>query len=198
MGEPQEDLQRDAGLTLIELVIYAMLLIVVLGAVGSLVISATSAQTQVATIGSAVDSSQLVVRSVGAGIRNSSAFKAEAPTADGQLLRARVALSSSGLVWTCRAWYWSATTGGLYSTSNPTAMVAAPLLGVAPSGWTLLASGTAVPAGATQPFTSLPGNAQLKLALTVSAPGAAQPVLLSTTFMQYPQSDLTSAPVSCF
>jgi type II secretory pathway pseudopilin PulG len=188
----------DQGFTLIELVIYAALLVLVLAAVGSILVGALKAQTNVRTIGRGIDGSQLVLRSVGAGIRNSSSFKAEAPTADGQLLRARVATGSSGLLWQCRAWYWSSTTGGFYTTANPLAMVPVPLTGVVPAGWTLLASSTALPSGTTQPFTSLASGGQLKLAVTVSAGSGSHPVVLSTIFSRYPQSDLTTNPVSCF
>jgi prepilin-type N-terminal cleavage/methylation domain-containing protein len=188
---------RDAhedGFTLIELVISASLLSVVLLAVGGILIGALKAQSTVRSIGQAVAGSQLVVRSVGSGIRNASGFKAEALDGNGQLLRARVATGTAGLAWTCRAWYYSSATGTLYTSSNSSAAVPAPA--GAPAGWTLLATGVTLPSGATQPFTV--SGRQLKLNAAVSADGAAHPVLLSTTFARYPQSDLTTAPAQCF
>jgi hypothetical protein len=186
-------LAADRGFTLIELVIYCSLLAVVMLVVAGITISALRAQTIVRSMGAASNGAQLVVRSVGGGIRNSSSFQVAAPTAAGQLLRARVAAGTSGLSWTCTAWYYSSSNGSLYMTTNPTAMVTAPV-GI-PTGWSLLATGVSLPSGVTQPFTA--SGTQLKTALRVAAGGAA-PVLITTTFAQYPQSDLTTSPVQCF
>jgi hypothetical protein len=186
-------LATDRGFTLIELVIYCSLLAVVMLVVAGITISALRAQSIVRSMGAASNGAQLVMRSVGAGIRNSSSFQAAAPTASGQLLRARVAAGNGGLSWTCTAWYYSSSNGSLYMTTNPLAMVAAPV-GV-PAGWSLLATGVSLPSGVTQPFTA--SGTQLKLALKVAASGGA-PVLISTTFAEYPQSDLTTSPVQCF
>jgi len=183
----------DRGFTLIELVIYCSLLAVVMLVVAGITISALRAQTIVRSMGSASNGAQLVVRSVGGGIRNSSSFQVAAPTAAGQLLRARVAAGTSGLSWTCTAWYYSSSNGSLYMTTNPLAMVIAPV--GTPTGWSLLATGVSLPSGVTQPFTA--SGTQLKVALRVAAGGAA-PVLITTTVAQYPQSDLTTSPVQCF
>jgi prepilin-type N-terminal cleavage/methylation domain-containing protein len=184
----------EEGFTLIELVISAALLAVVMLVVASITIAALKAQTAVRNLGNASNGAQLISRSIGTGIRNSSSFQAGAPDSNGQLLRARVVAGATGLSWTCRAWYYSATTGSVYTTSSPLGLVAAPA-GV-PAGWIVLATGVALPSGATQAFT--PNGTQLKVALTVSARAAAHPVVLSTTFAQYPQSDLTTNPVQCF
>jgi len=182
------------GFTLIELVIYASLLAVVMLVVAGITIGALRAQSIVRTTGRADNGAQLIIRSVGAGIRNSSSFQAAAPTAGGQLLRARVATGTTGLSWTCMAWYYSSSTGALYVTSNPLTMLAPPV-GL-PTGWTLLADGLGLPSGTTQPFTA--SGTQLKVALTVATSGTASPVLVTTTFAEYPQSDLTTNPVQCF
>ena len=186
-------LAADRGFTLIELVIYCSLLAVVMLVVAGITISALRAQSIVRSTGSASNGAQLVVRSVGAGIRNSSSFQAAAPTGTGQLLRARVAARNGGLSWTCAAWYYSSSNGALYMTTNPLAMVTAPA-GV-PTGWSLLAAGVSLSPGATQAFTA--SGTQLKVALKVAAGGAAA-VVVSTTFAEYPQSDLTTSPVQCF
>lgn len=187
-------LADQRGFTLIELVIYAALLAVVMLVIAGITIAALKAQTTVRNLASASNGAQLISRSIGTGIRNASDVQVSAADGNGQLLRARVATGTTGLAWTCRAWYWSSTTGSLYTTNSVVGLVTAPV-GV-PIGWTVLATGIALPGGTTQPFTA--SGRQLKLALTVSASTAAPPVVLSTTFTRYPQSDLTTSPVQCF
>jgi prepilin-type N-terminal cleavage/methylation domain-containing protein len=187
---------RDGGLTLIELIITVALFSVVLVVTGTILVSALKVQSGVSSIGSASNGAQLVARSLQRGIGNASAFKAEAPTADGQLLRARVAVpGASGVSWKCVAWYWSATKSTLRTTSSSTGAVPVPTA-TALAGWTLLATRVQVASGATQPFTA--AGTQLVLRVAVGAGSAAHPVLVATTVAAGPESDTTTAPATCF
>lgn len=188
---------RDAGLTLVELILTVALFTMVVTVTGTILVSALKVQASVSALGSGSNGAQLVARSLQRGIGNASGFKAEAPTAAGQLLRARVAVpSSSGAVsWRCVAWYWSATAKAIRTTASTTGAVPVPT-DTSLSTWTLLASRVAVATGATQPFAG--GGSQLQLRVSVGGAAATRPVLVSTTFATGPQSDSTTVPTTCF
>jgi prepilin-type N-terminal cleavage/methylation domain-containing protein len=189
--------RRDDGLTLIELLITVALFTMVLAVTGTILVSSLKVQAGVDSLGGASNGAQLVARSLQRGIGNASAFKAEAPTADGQLLRARTAVAgpSGTPTWRCVAWYYSATAKTIRTTSSSTGMVAVPTPTSLP-GWTLLANRAQVATGATQVFTG--AGAQLQLRLALGAGSAANPVLVATTIAAGPESDTTTAPATCF
>jgi prepilin-type N-terminal cleavage/methylation domain-containing protein len=187
----------DRGFTLIELIITVALFTVVLTVTGTILVSALKVQSGVSSLGGASNGAQLVIRSLQRGIGNASAFKAEAPTADGQLLRARVAVggTSGAPSFTCVAWYYSAAKSALRTTSSTTGAVPVPTATTLPT-WTLLATQVKAAAGATQVFTG--AGTQLQLRLGVGAGTAAHPVLVSTTIAAGPQADTTTGPTTCF
>jgi hypothetical protein len=187
----------DRGLTLIELIITVALTTMVITVTGTILVSALKVQAGVGALGSASNGAQLVARSLQRGIGNASAIKAEVPTADGQLLRARVAVAGAGgaVAWQCVAWYWSATARTVRTTSSPTGAVAAPTAATLPS-WSLLAHQVQLPSGSTQPFTT--AGTQLQLRLTVGGASATRPILVATTVAAGPQSDSSTAPTTCF
>ena len=189
--------RRDEGLTLIELLITVALFTVVLAVTGTMLLSTLKVQSGVDSLGSASNGAQLVARSLQRGIGNASAFKAEAPTVDGQLLRARVAVpAASGTpTWKCVAWYYSATAKTIRTTSSTAGMVAVPT-STTLATWSLLASRAQVASGATQVFTG--AGSQLQVRLGVGAGTAAGPVLISTTVAAGPESDTTTGPATCF
>jgi prepilin-type N-terminal cleavage/methylation domain-containing protein len=184
-------MRHRRGVTLIELLITVALFTTVLTVTGTILVSALKVQSGVDSLGTASNGAQLVARSVQRGIGNASAFKAEAPTADGQLLRARVAVAAGGgaPTWRCAAWYWSATTGTVRTTTSTTGAVPAPTA-AALAGWTLLAGRVQLAPAATQAFTG--AGSQLQLRIAVGS------VLVATTVAAGPQYDSTTAPVTCF
>jgi prepilin-type N-terminal cleavage/methylation domain-containing protein len=189
--------RADDGLTLIELLITVALFTMVLAVTGTILVSSLKVQSSVDSLGTASNGAQLVARSLQRGIGNASAFKAEAPTVDGQLLRARVAVpQASGLPsWKCVAWYYSTTAKTVRTTSSTAGLVPAPTATTLAS-WTLLATRARVATGATQVFTGA-GN-QLQLRLALGAGSTASSVLVSTTIAAGPESDTTTAPGTCF
>jgi prepilin-type N-terminal cleavage/methylation domain-containing protein len=188
---------RDRGLTLIELIITVALLTLVITVTGTILVSALKVQAGVNALGSASNGAQLVARSLQRGIGNASAFKAEAPTADGQLLRARVvSVTAAGTpTWRCVAWYWSATAKTVRTTSSTAGLVAAPTA-ASLATWSVLATHAQLPTGTMQPFTG--AGTQLLLRLAVGGASATRPVLVATTVAAGPQSDSTTAPTTCF
>ena len=106
----------ESGMTLVELLIYSMLLVVILTIAGGIMINSLQSQQTVSTVSSAASTGQLVSTSVSQGIRNASAFEAAAPTSLGQVLRSRtVSVTSTGVAtWQCQAWFRTSN-GDLYT-----------------------------------------------------------------------------------
>ncbi|HEV7564859.1 MAG TPA: hypothetical protein VGO31_02745 [Microbacteriaceae bacterium] len=134
-------MSSERGITLVELLIYSMLLVLVLSVVGGILTSTTRTSKTVGSITQATTAGQLVASSVESGIRNSSDFQLTTPAGTDQLLIARTAKGGATLTWMCAAWYYSATgTGSIYYTTSPTAIPALPTA-TDLSHWTLLDRG---------------------------------------------------------
>ena len=182
-------------MTLVELLVYSLLLVVVLTVAGGIIINALTSQQTVSAVTSAASAGQLVSASVEQGIRNASAFKVETPTAFGQLLRSRtVRVTDAGVsTWQCTAWFRKAN-GDFYAKTS-SSIIAVPAVAADLATWTLVATGVGLPSGTAQAFTGT--SSQLSLAVSVNA-GDAKPVLISTTIVSRPQTDTGTAPTSCF
>lgn len=193
----------DAGFTLVELLIYSALLLVLLSVVGGMLISASSAQTGVNQINKASNEAQLAANNIEQGIRNASGFKITVPTG-GQLLQARVAgvtqtgattAPTTSTTWQCQAWYYSKSTGQIFTKTSSTGLLAAPTA-PASNGWTALVAG--VPSTVSTPFALVSGSStQLALNFSVTAQGTST-VQVATVVSTRSQTDTTTAPATCY
>jgi len=102
---------QNAGLTMVELLIYSLLLAMVLGIVGSFLISSLTTEKTVRGVIDATTDGQLAARSVENGIRNASKFKLTTLTSKDQVLLARVANRTSAGGYNCQAWYYDYSEG---------------------------------------------------------------------------------------
>lgn len=136
--------QDDDGLTLVELIVYGILLISVLLIVGSIMISTLGVERVVRESTTATTAAQLAATSIETGVRNSSAVNLSSVGSD-QLLVARTAGTGATVAWRCQAWYYSAASGTIRTTSSASdaAPIAAPT--AEPTTWTLLASNIDAP-----------------------------------------------------
>lgn len=157
-------LQDDAGFSLAELGVYSVLSVVILLICSTIFIGSTTTRAQVVNLTTATSVGQLIANSVAEGAHNAAGapgssgdqrlgVKAEEMTAEGQLLRARVAVGASDgtVIWQCQAWFYSTTTKAIYVATNPTTMVVDPVsfsiinsIHTASAGtdhWTLLGDG---------------------------------------------------------
>ena len=117
----------DAGLSLVELIVYLALAVVVTLGVTTMFVSVVSANTSTTNRDLATGQAQLISTSLQTGIRNASDF-----TVTDNLLRARVATGASG--WQCEA--WAITSGGKFVHRTSSSAIAVP---ADFSGWTVLA-----------------------------------------------------------
>ena len=103
----------QSGFSLIELVVYSLVLALVLAIVGGMFISLLTTQRTVSQMNDASTKGQLAADSIETGIRNSSAYTLSEPTPTSQLLKARVARgTNTNIIWKCAAWYYTPADGG--------------------------------------------------------------------------------------
>lgn len=144
----------DRGLTIVELLVYSMLLVIVVALAGAMLISLMVSSKTVDTISKATTAGQLTVDSIASSIRNSSDFQLTVPSGTDQLLIARTASTNGPLTWSCVAWYYSATgTGSIRSWRSDTAILAPTPTEL--GSWTLQAEGV-MPLSGDTVFTTTP------------------------------------------
>ena len=129
----------ESGLTMVELMIYSLLLAGVLAIIGSLLISTLRTESTVSGVVDATTAAQLAAKSIESGVRNSSGFQLTAVNTTDQVLLARV--TDSAGVWTCRAWYYSNTENTIRALSSTSKILPASWTTASLASWTLLASG---------------------------------------------------------
>lgn len=209
----------DSGLSLIELLVYCMLLGVILAVTGGILISSLSAQQQVTGLTETADVGQLISRSVEEGVRNASGplgatdpdqiigIRAEPMTSDGQLLRARVAVGATGgvVTWECQAWFYSPETESFYwardasgAISNPGGFSVDAGQHVADDGddaWILVGSGVELPTGSSTFFGT--AESQVTLRFTVKAEDVSLVLIPNTVVSRKPVVGGTG-PTACF
>jgi hypothetical protein len=129
----------EAGFSLVELMVYAILGVLALVMVGGILIQSLQVQNRVGTTNSAASSGQLVAASVERGVRTSTTV-AWSSSASGELLVARTNNSVGAVSCGYDAWYWAnAGTGAMYYTTSASA-ITEPSSGQLAT-WTKLATG---------------------------------------------------------
>lgn len=152
----------DAGMTLVELIVYAAVTALLLSVVATLFASSLGAQAQTRERDAATGRAQAVMGSLQSSIRNASDIRV-----DGDVVRAVVATGASD--WTCEGW---TVRGG--SLMHKTSGAAIALPNASASGWTALVDGVAP--SASGPAFVLAGRT-LAVSLQVSAGEAKVPAV---------------------
>ncbi|HCG00691.1 MAG TPA: hypothetical protein DEV93_09125 [Chloroflexi bacterium] len=144
----------EQGFTMIELLVYSLLLVLVIGIAGGMLISVMVNSKSADAVSKDTSAAQLTVDSIDSSIRNSSDFQLTVPSGTDQLLIARTASTSGSLTWNCVGWYYSASgTGSIRSWRSSMAIVAPTSTQLA--SWTLLAKGI-TPLTGTTVFSATP------------------------------------------
>lgn len=148
----------DSGLTMVELLVYSLLLAGVMTIIGSLLINTLRTEDTVSGVTDATTAAQLTATSVSTGVRNSSGFLLSTVGSSDQVLVARV--TDDDGVWTCRAWYYSNSENSIRTLSSATKILPASWTAASLQGWLLLASGVQPKQGAaaTAPIFSFAGS----------------------------------------
>ncbi|PJJ73248.1 hypothetical protein CLV46_2834 [Diaminobutyricimonas aerilata] len=192
--------EQDAGLTLVELIIYSLLLSVIVAIGGGMLISSITTQRDVTRITTATSDGQVVASSVEEGIRNAGGSTpiSVASNSFGQVLKSRTAkVTQAGAVtWECRAWFHRFT-GEVYTRRSATA-VPTPATAGDLAGWTLLAQGVTLAPGQTAIFQSTGSTAAPKVRVVFDIAGTdTAPVRIDTDIAALKTPTTGTAPASC-
>ena len=181
---------EERGFTLVELLVYMLLMLFVLAVAGGLLSSTLIQSTTVRTVDESSTAAQLAADSIESGIRNSSDFSLTSPVGDDQMIVARIASNDATLTWSCVAWYYSATDGSLRMSRSSTAIAAPTSAQLAT--WALLVDGVQ-PISGSEIFTTTAGR-RLVIAFNGLA-GDHPPVAITTS--AFGRAGATGS-VSCF
>lgn len=194
--------EQDAGLTLVELIIYSLLLSVIVAIAGGMLISSITTQRDVSRITTATSDGQVVASSIEAGIRNAggSAPFTIASSPLGPVLKTRTAtVTASGTVtWTCRAWLHTTADGKIWTRRSETAAVPTPTDAAGLAGWSLLASGVTPASGHGAVFQSAGvfGAPALRIVFDIAGEGTA-PVRIDSEIAVLQTPTTGGGPTSC-
>jgi len=177
----------ESGISLVELLVYSMLIGLVLVIVGGMLISSLSTEKTVRSVVQATTAGQLASRSIDAGVRNALQLQLSSPAGSDQLIRARVQDAKAPDTTYCAAWYYSDADGTIrykaFTPSSPaaTAVIPATFTPAELASWLLLVDGVSPAAGrpASDPIFALVGTA-LSVDFAVSA-GDDPPPAISTS-----------------
>lgn len=154
-GHPASaDSSDDAGITLIEILVYSVISAVVVGLIASLFATSLDSQADTRNRDTATGRAHVVSESIQSSIRNATGF-----TITGPVLRARVATGASS--FECRAWALTASGEIVYRASSATIATGSY------AGWTRLASGVTGTLSGGMPFAGVGAELQLGLAVVV-------------------------------
>jgi Tfp pilus assembly protein PilW len=166
--------QPDDGFTLVEMLVYGILSVVVLGIVGSMIINNATVSRDIRASTSAAGSGQIVAASIDQGVRDA-AWLSTPTTGAKQFFTAFTIKTGASVTWQCQAWYFDSTgAGAVYTKTSPT-KITQPTTSL--SGWRTLAKG--VTANGTAAVFSLTAKT-ISLSMLVAAPPKS-PVLIQTS-----------------
>jgi len=157
--------QSESGVSLVELLAYMMLSVVILGIIGSILINGLRTEAIVRTANQSTSAGQLALESIQRGVRNSSGFAVSVPENrdQDQVVMVRTAGGAEDIVYTCQAWYYSASERTIRTETSPDGT---PVSIENLSTWTLIVEGVAPGASGTV-FAQL--GSELTIDLTVDA-----------------------------
>ena len=184
----------DRGLTLVELLVYSVLLVVALALVGALMQRTVESQRDVRSVAEAASSAQAAAASVETGVRSAAAMKYSPLAGGDEQLIVRTQTGPAGApVWSCQAWFYDASDKTLYVKRVPSSGAAPAALQVPTTPgqfttWTSLGVGiSAWPSGAKAfVLNSTSPPTTVHLGIRVAA-AKRQPVEISTSFTRRPQ-----------
>lgn len=144
LREVRQDGQR--GTSLVELIVYSLLLVLVMAIAGSVLIRTLTTQRDVRSMAQASSTGQVAVRLFERSVRN--AAQVSVPAAHGGnlvIVKTRVGLDGAAAAsWLCRAWHYDAASDELRTISGPatgTPVTSGLSYPLSSSAWTVALSG---------------------------------------------------------
>lgn len=172
--------KSDDGFTLVELLVAGMLLSLVVVIVAGIMVSITTTQRNVTATTTSTTQAQQAATGIATGLRNASEFSLTTPTGTDQLLVVRTASQGATLTWSCKAWYYSATSSNIRSTITADGTKITSPTSTQLATWSLQATGVTPRAG-TAIFTAAGGGITISYNAAVAN---GQPVAIQTTVVK--------------
>lgn len=186
---------NDRGFSLMELLIAMSLFAVIVTVVGSIIVSALTADRTVRDVTGSTTDGQLVVNVIEQTVRNSTAVFVD-PDADGVSVFA-VARTTAGGTARCQAWFYDNEAGAVFARSSSVTIVP-PTPGSVGSDWTQLSAGIAPiedNAGTAVPVFALDGTRGLAVNFSVDGGAGVSSLFITTATGRAPQSNVSP---TCF
>lgn len=157
----------ESGIGLVELLIYIMLSVLIFSVVGSIFINGLRTEAIVRTATESTSAGQLALESIQRGVRSSTGLAVVTPPGhdQDQMLRIRATSGGTDVVYTCQAWYYSASEHTLRMESVPDGV---PISFANTLTWTLLAQDIA-PGASGRVFSMSASGAEVTIDFTVTA-----------------------------
>lgn len=199
--------RSDDGVTLVELIVYVVLLAVIVGLVATFFIRSLDVQRTVLTTGNANNTAQVAFSGIERDVRNAAQ---DGVRADGNLLVLYSGGGEAGAAsWKCKAWYFvpsasSGQSGKLYTTSKDPrtkiAVTSSTFAAGTPAGWTLAVDGVVPSTPSTPIFSggSLTGVVASMVVTRTGNPSDIDAVALETTALPRPQGVSAGDNGGCF
>ncbi|MEN9620707.1 MAG: hypothetical protein RL499_900 [Actinomycetota bacterium] len=182
---------NDRGFSLIELLISMLLFAVVISIVGSVIVSALTADRTVRDVTGSTTDGQLVMNVVEGTVRNSTAVAVDLDD-DGVSVYA-VARTTAGGAARCQAWFYDNEVGTIFGRSSSGAMTP-PTPGAVGADWTVLSTGvspTENDAGTLVPVFALDGTRGLVVNFSVDGGSGTDSLFITTVTGRAPQSNVS-------
>ncbi len=191
-ARPKRD---DAGFSLVELLISMTLFSVVLTIVGSVIVSALTAERTVREVTGSTTNGQLVVNVIEETVRNSTAISVTT-AADGLSTFAAVRTTAGGAA-RCHAWFYDSTAQAIFEHTSVSA-ITRPTPGAVDTEWTILSNGvvpTTNAGGATLPVFAIRGTRGMTVSFAID--GESRPISLFITSVTG-RAPIANASPQCF
>lgn len=185
----------DRGFSLMELLIAMSLFAVVVTVVGSIIVSALTADRTVRDVTGSTTDGQLVVNVIEETVRNSTAVSID-PDPDGSSIYA-VARTTAGGAARCQAWFYDNETGTVFERTSA-GLIVPPTPGSVGSDWTAISSGIAPVvdnSGTAVPVFALDGTRGLAVSFSVDGGVGVSSLFITTATGRAPQSNVSP---TCF
>jgi prepilin-type N-terminal cleavage/methylation domain-containing protein len=185
----------DRGFSLIELLISMGLFGIIIAIVGSMIISAITADRTVRDVTSSTTDGQLAVNVIEQTVRNSTAIQVAAVSGT-QSVTVRLRTTAGGAA-RCHAFFYDATLGQILERTSTTA-ITAPTPGAVGSEWTVVSTGIAPivgTGGSTTPVFATQGTRGVTLRFTADGDSGPASLFVTTVTGRGP---LSNASPQCF
>lgn len=188
-------MKSERGVTLVELMVYSLLLAIVLALIAGLLINGLKTERTVRDSAHATSSGQVAAQSLSRGVRDATTLQLSAPSGDPQVLMALVVddALATPVVSHCAAWYFG---DGEFRATRSNAMIPMPTSPADVESWTLLASGVE-PADGDPVFTLDSATRDVDFKMQLST-GNGLKTLIETSAVSRQPATPPAGSVTCF